>query len=160
MFVAAAPDLWFLVPGVGAQGGDLQASLEAGLRPDGLGLLINVSRQISKASDPREEARKVRDEINVVRNAWRVKPGTEHALRTTLSQLAQDLVDSQCVRFGQFKLKSGIMSPIYLDLRRLVTHPQILKRVAQAYAETLKELSFDRLAGIPMRRCRLRRLSR
>ena len=41
---AAAPDLWFLVPGIGAQGGDLQASLEAGLRPDGLGLLINVSR--------------------------------------------------------------------------------------------------------------------
>jgi len=53
------------------------------------------------------------------------------------------------VRFGQFKLQSGIMSPIYLDLRRLVTHPQILKRVAQAYAVTLKDLSFDRLAGIP-----------
>ena len=68
---------------------------------------------------------------------------------TSITQLAQDLVDSQCVRFGQFKLKSGIMSPIYLDLRRLVTHPQILKRVAQAYAVTLKELAFDRLAGIP-----------
>ena len=141
----AAPDLWFLVPGVGAQGGDLQASLEAGLRSDGLGLLINVSRQIAKASDPHEEARKVRDEINAVRGAFSLV--TRHSSR--LSQLAQDLVDSQCVRFGQFKLKSGIMSPIYLDLRRLVTHPQILKRVAQAYAVTLKELSFDRLAGIP-----------
>jgi uridine monophosphate synthetase len=146
---AAAPDLWFLVPGVGAQGGDLQAALEAGLRPDGLGLLVNVSRQIAKASDPHEEAGRVRDEINVVRSAWRVKPGTEHAPRTTHSRLAQDLIDSQCVRFGQFKLKSGIMSPIYLDLRRLITHPQILKRVAQAYGVTLKELEFDRLAGIP-----------
>jgi len=141
----AAPDLWFLVPGVGAQGGDLQASLKAGLRSDGLGLLINVSRQIAKASDPHEEARKVRDEINAVRGAFSLV--TRHSSR--LSQLAQDLVDSQCVRFGQFKLKSGIMSPIYLDLRRLVTHPQILKRVAQAYAVTLKELSFNRLAGIP-----------
>ena len=141
----AAPDLWFLVPGVGGQGGDLQASLEAGLRSDGLGLLINVSRQIAKASDPHEEARKVRDEINAVRGAFSLV--TRHSSR--LSQLAQDLVDSQCVRFGQFKLKSGIMSPIYLDLRRLVTHPQILKRVAQAYAVTLKELSFNRLAGIP-----------
>jgi uridine monophosphate synthetase len=142
---SAAPDLWFLVPGVGAQGGDLQASLEAGLRPAGLGLLINVSRQIAKASDPREAARQIRDDINAVRSPLSLV--TRHSSR--LSQLAQDLVASQCVRFGQFKLKSGIMSPIYLDLRRLVTHPRILKRVAQAYAVTLKDLSFDRLAGIP-----------
>ena len=141
---SAAPDLWLLVPGIGAQGGDLQASLEAGLRPDGLGLIINVSRQIAKASDPREEAHKVRDEINVVRSHSAV--GTPHS---AFSQLAQDLVDSQCVRFGQFKLKSGLISPIYLDLRRLVTHPQILRRVAQMYAATLRALEFDRLAGIP-----------
>jgi uridine monophosphate synthetase len=153
---SAAPDLWFLVPGVGAQGGDLQASLEAGLRPDGLGLIINVSRQIAKASDPREAAQKIRDDINVVRGLFSVSGFTHHAPvrslpvgRITLSQLAQDLVASQCVRFGQFKLKSGSMSPIYLDLRRLVTHPLILKRVAQAYAGTLKDLEFDRLAGIP-----------
>jgi orotidine 5'-phosphate decarboxylase subfamily 2 len=41
---AAAPDLWFLSPGVGAQGGDLETALEAGLRKDGKGMLINVSR--------------------------------------------------------------------------------------------------------------------
>ena len=152
---AAAPDLWFLVPGIGAQGGDLQASLEAGLRPDGLGLIINVSRQIAKANDPREEARKVRDEINHWRldvGNWKLEnhsPTSNLQPLTSIRQLAQDLVDSQCVRFGQFKLKSGLMSPIYLDLRRLVTHPQILRRVAQAYAATLKELKFDRLAGIP-----------
>ncbi len=144
---SAAPDLWFLVPGIGAQGGDLQASLEAGLRPDGLGLLINVSRAIAKASDPGEAAKQMRDDINVVREAWSVSGVTHHAPR--LTQLAQDLVASQCVRFGQFKLKSGLMSPIYLDLRRLVTHPQILRRVAQAYAVKLNELQFDRIAGIP-----------
>ena len=38
-----APDLWFLVPGIGAQGGDLEATLRAGLRGDGMGLLINAS---------------------------------------------------------------------------------------------------------------------
>ncbi len=37
---AVAPDLWFLAPGVGAQGGDLAAALSAGLRADGLGMLI------------------------------------------------------------------------------------------------------------------------
>jgi uridine monophosphate synthetase len=154
---SAAPDLWFLVPGIGAQGGDLRASLEAGLRPDGLGLIINVSRAISKADDPDAAAKKIRDEINHWRLAvgsWTLRvegraPASSLQPPTSISQLAQDLIASQCVRFGQFKLKSGLMSPIYLDLRRLVTHPSILKRVAQAYAEKLKALKFDRLAGIP-----------
>jgi uridine monophosphate synthetase len=154
---SAAPDLWFLVPGIGAQGGDLRASLEAGLRPDGLGLIINVSRTISKADDPDAAAKKIRDEINHWRLAvgsWTLRvegraPASSLQPPTSISQLAQDLIASQCVRFGQFKLKSGLMSPIYLDLRRLVTHPSILKRVAQAYAEKLKALKFDRLAGIP-----------
>ncbi len=152
---AAAPDLWFLVPGVGAQGGDLQAALEAGLRPNGMGLIINVSRAISQASDPREAAKKMRDEINRWKlgiGDWKLEVGnwkSEDHTPTPISRLAQDLVDSQCVRFGQFKLKSGSVSPIYLDLRRLVTHPQILWRIAQAYAVKLKELKFDRLAGIP-----------
>lgn len=39
-----------LVPGIGAQGGDLEATLQAGLRPDGWGLLINSSRGIIYAS--------------------------------------------------------------------------------------------------------------
>jgi uridine monophosphate synthetase len=154
---SAAPDLWFLVPGIGAQGGDLRASLEAGLRPDGLGLIINVSRAISEADDPDAAAKKIRDEINHWRLAvgsWTLRvegraPASSLQPPTSISQLAQDLIASQCVRFGQFKLKSGLMSPIYLDLRRLVTHPSILKRVAQAYAEKLKALKFDRLAGIP-----------
>ena len=49
-----APELWILAPGVGAQGGDLAAALRAGLRADGLGLLVPVSRQISRAADPRQ----------------------------------------------------------------------------------------------------------
>ena len=60
---AAAPDLWFLVPGVGAQGGDLETALKAGLRADGKGMLVNVSRAISRAENPRLEAAKLRDEM-------------------------------------------------------------------------------------------------
>ena len=60
---AAAPDLWFLSPGVGAQGGDLATALKAGLRKDGKGMLINVSRSIAKAESPKRAAAKLRDEI-------------------------------------------------------------------------------------------------
>ena len=42
---ALAPDHFFLVPGVGAQGGDLDAVLDAGMTADG-GLLINSSRGV------------------------------------------------------------------------------------------------------------------
>jgi len=42
----AHPDLTFLVPGIGAQGGDLEATLAAGLDARGAGLLINSARNI------------------------------------------------------------------------------------------------------------------
>ncbi len=60
---AAAPDLWFLAPGIGAQGGDLEAALNAGLRRDGRGMLLPVSRGISRAADPAAAAATLRDEI-------------------------------------------------------------------------------------------------
>ncbi|MCJ7525626.1 MAG: orotidine-5'-phosphate decarboxylase [Candidatus Aminicenantes bacterium] len=60
---AAAPGLWFLAPGVGAQGGELEAALQAGLRQDGNGLLLPVSRAISRAADPGKAAAALRDEI-------------------------------------------------------------------------------------------------
>ena len=63
MIRAAAPSLWFLAPGVGAQGGELEITLKAGLRSDGKGLLIPISRAISRASNPGHAAAEIRDEM-------------------------------------------------------------------------------------------------
>jgi uridine monophosphate synthetase len=145
---AVAPDLWFLVPGVGAQGGDLAGALAAGLRNDGRGLLITVSRQLARSADPSQTARRLRDTINEGRIARRAS-GSAPPRSSPLAQLAHTLVTTGCVRFGEFKLKSGVLSPIYMDLRRLVGYPAALRQVARAYANTLRNLSFDRLAGIP-----------
>jgi len=60
---AAAPDLWFLAPGVGAQGGELESALKAGLRKDGKGMLLPVSRGISRAESPAKAATELRDQI-------------------------------------------------------------------------------------------------
>lgn len=57
------PDMTFLVPGVGAQGGDVEAVVGAGLDMRGRGLLINASRSIIFADDPGAEARGLRDDI-------------------------------------------------------------------------------------------------
>lgn len=57
-------DMTLLVPGIGAQGGDLEATLKAGLNSKKQGLMINSSRGIIFAKNPREEAEKLRNEIN------------------------------------------------------------------------------------------------
>jgi uridine monophosphate synthetase len=66
-------------------------------------------------------------------------------------RLILDLHAIGCVKFGQFKLKSGLMSPIYIDLRLLVSHPHVLKGAGDAMAALIGEskISFDRLAAIP-----------
>lgn len=71
-----------------------------------------------------------------------------------LASLVRQLFDIGCVQFGKFTLKSGLTSPIYIDLRLLVSHPPLLKRVAQAMADAiaqppLRDARFDRLAAIP-----------
>jgi uridine monophosphate synthetase len=143
---AAAPDLWILAPGVGAQGGDLEAALHAGLRSDGLGLLIPVSRGISRADDPRQAAIELRDAIRSVESTQDTVSGVQYP---DYSSLADGLLEAGCIKFGTFTLKSGLESPIYLDLRRLIGYPRLLAQVADAYVSILKGLDFDHLAPLP-----------
>jgi uridine monophosphate synthetase len=72
-------------------------------------------------------------------------------MSVNIDEIAAALFDIGCVKFGSFKLKSGLMSPIYLDLRLLVTHPRVLRAVGAAMAATVRErgLQFDRLAALP-----------
>ncbi len=62
-------DITFLVPGVGAQGGDVEATVKAGLNSEKKGMIINSSRGIIFAENPAAEAKKLRDEINKFRTA-------------------------------------------------------------------------------------------
>jgi orotidine-5'-phosphate decarboxylase len=73
---AAGDDMVFLVPGLGAQGGDVEATVKAGLNSRGDGLIINSSRAILYASDGDDfaeaaaaKARETRGEINQYRGA-------------------------------------------------------------------------------------------
>lgn len=62
-----APTAPLLLPGVGAQGGDLEAAVRAGLDAAGGGVVVPVSRGIAAASDPGAAARQLRDRIGAVR---------------------------------------------------------------------------------------------
>jgi len=71
---ALAPDLPFLIPGIGAQGGSLGAAVAHGPSADGVGPLINVSRAILYASSgpdfadaARAAAERLQERINQIR---------------------------------------------------------------------------------------------
>ena len=72
-------------------------------------------------------------------------------LRTNyeLSSLADGLLSAGCIKFGNFTLKSGLKSPIYIDLRRIISHPKLLAEIAQAYLPIISTLQFSRIAGLP-----------
>ncbi len=149
---AVAPDMWLLVPGVGAQGGDLEAAVRAGLRADGMGLIINASRSIAQAEDPRAAAEALRAAINAARQGFSDPKGFAKkplGSLTALRPLILRLHDMGAVKFGHFTLASGRTSPIYIDLRLLVSDAGALRMAAQAYADQLRGLTFDRLAGVP-----------
>jgi len=173
---AASPRSWFLAPGVGAQGGAADLAVQAGARDDGLGLLVVAARSIANAADPGEAARALRDTIVQAQTTFAaaarrpshtnasdashgsisISTAGPHAVQTLQSteadlkiQLAKALVDTGCFRLGDFVLKSGIHSPFYIDLRRLISKPEALGLAAQAYALLALPLRFDRVAGIP-----------
>lgn len=69
--------------------------------------------------------------------------------RKLMNTLYNKIFDAGCVKFGEFKLKSGIMSPVYCDLRMLVSVPEVLAEIGKALGDKAKEIGCDRVAGIP-----------
>lgn len=66
-----------------------------------------------------------------------------------MKTLILDLFDKQVVQFGTFTLKSGIHSPIYLDLRIIISYPSLLKQIAHALWHKVRTLSFDQICPVP-----------
>jgi uridine monophosphate synthetase len=112
-------------------------------------MAINVSRGVCHAPDPRAAAARFREQINAARAVSSPPRGEPKGGRSSDKELILDLARIGAVRFGTFTLKSGKTSPIYIDLRLLASHPDVLRRAAAAYAALLEDIPFDRIAAIP-----------
>ena len=73
---------------------------------------------------------------------------TVHNSNSPLS-LADSLLEAGCIKFGNFTLKSGLQSPIYIDLRQIITYPKLLEQIGTAYLPLSEGSKFDRIAGLP-----------
>ncbi len=135
----AAPEHWILAPGVGAQGGSVDAAA-AGLRDDLLGVLVPVSRGIANSADPAAAARDLRDALRTLKPS-RTAPRA--------GSLAVRLFEAGCVALGEFTLRSGEVSPIYVDVRRLSGSPELLREAATAIAGTVMSGDADHVGAVP-----------
>ena len=70
-------------------------------------------------------------------------------MNADLKELVIDLFDINCLLFGEFKQASGAVFNYYVDLRQIISDPALFHRVLDCYAEVLRRLCFDRIAGIP-----------
>jgi len=150
------PDTWFLAPGIGAQGGTPEEAVAAGARSDGLGILVSASRSVADADNPGEAARKLRDALNAARDGFsgsssrKNVPGKTALSSQERQELLEGLFRIGAFRTGEFTLKSGKLSPFYIDLRRIGADPRILSLTGRAYADLLSGISADHVAGIPV----------
>ena len=70
---------------------------------------------------------------------------------SNLRDLALKLFDIEAFKFGDFKMKVGVNSPVYFDLRVIVSHPDVVQTLSNLLAEFMKshQLSYDHVCGVP-----------
>ncbi|MBW4474786.1 MAG: bifunctional orotidine-5'-phosphate decarboxylase/orotate phosphoribosyltransferase [Stenomitos rutilans HA7619-LM2] len=154
---AIAPERLILARSLWQEGADLTQLVTAGLNTDGAGLLIPIPPDWLSCEQPSEPIRSLRASVNQMRDQV-VREGSTCGLWVsdicTLAphpqlDLILQLFDVGCILFGEFVQASGAIFPYYIDLRKIISNPQLFHQVLNAYAERLKPLEFDRIAGIP-----------
>jgi len=67
----------------------------------------------------------------------------------TKKDIALGVYNCGLLNFGEFTFKSGIKSPMYMNLRNLGSHPKFLRQVTDVFTSMMKGASFDLVGGIP-----------
>lgn len=72
-------------------------------------------------------------------------------MQPLVDDLAVQLYEVQAVKFGSYLLKSGITSPVYFDLRVIISHPVLLTQVANLVFQTAVQAGVDysSICGVP-----------
>ena len=141
---ASGENIWILAPGVGAQGGDLELACKAGMNKKGTGMLIPVSRGISKAANPGAAAEELKNLINVARKTV-IKESSDDTCDSSLEEQSiapyqkeflEFSLQEGVLRFGSFVLKSGRTSPYFFNAGLFASGAALFK-LGRAYAAAI-----------------------
>ncbi len=154
---AVAPERVILARSIWAEENNLNDILAAGLNANGEGLLLPVPQDMLADENPALAIKFLRDEVNEVRTRLVAEGSTCSMWMPDVCllnpsphlDLILQLYDIGCILFGSFVQASGATFPYYIDLRKIISNPQIFHQTLTAYADILKHLNFDRIAGIP-----------
>ncbi|MGD1901921.1 MAG: orotidine-5'-phosphate decarboxylase [Geitlerinemataceae cyanobacterium] len=172
---AIAPERVILARSIWSEGSDLDALLEAG--QGGGGLLLPVPQDWLRCDDLDLRVARLNLHVDAIERIARNRskrdttataltppptptptpPKTPRSFdpavldTTTAAQrdLIRQLYDADCVLFGDFIQAAGDTFPYYIDLRQIISNPPLFQAVLDAYADILRRLRFDRIAGIP-----------
>ena len=154
---AEAPERFLILRSLWAEEDRLDALLEAGLTAAADGLLLPLPQNLLVEDDMAERAAQLKRRIQTHRQARLARqtddrcslwlPETKAA--EPMDQLILDLFDLGCLLFGEYKQASGAVFNYYIDLRQIISDPNLFHRVLHAYANCLNGLTFERIAGIP-----------
>jgi hypothetical protein len=135
---AGGESVWILAPGVGAQGGDLELALASGLNSNGTGMLIPVSRGISRADNPGEAAKELQEKINAARSMQTNASAkeTKDSIQAYQKDFLEFALAEGVLKFGSFVLKSGRTSPYFFNAG-LFASGAALHKLGKAYASAI-----------------------
>ncbi len=159
-----APERFLILRSLWGEEERLEALLQAGLTAAADGLLLPLPQHLLVEEAMGSGAAALRRQIETMRSAWDgggpdrcdlwlpgpgPGPASEPADTADLDALLVDLFDIGCLLFGEYVQASGAVFSYYIDLRRIISDPNLFHRVLHAYAEELRSLAFQRIAGIP-----------
>lgn len=153
---AIAPERLLFARSIWADAQHLEQFLRAGLDANGNSLLLPVPQDWLREANLGEQLQQLNQKISLVREdisqtaascqLWTApSSGPPHPHRDLILQL----FDLQCILFGDYVQASGAQFTYYIDLRKIISNPQVFHHVLNAYAQILDNLVFDRIAGIP-----------
>jgi len=165
---AEAPERFLILRSLWGEEEKLEAMLEAGFTAAGDGLLLPLPQNLLVEDDIAERAERLKGQIQKSQEQWLDRragsggdtcsvwlPGAggngdqAPAASDPMAELIIKLFDIGCLLFGEYVQASGAVFNYYIDLRQIISDPNLFHRVLHGYGEQLKQLDFDRIAGIP-----------
>ncbi|NJK58411.1 MAG: bifunctional orotidine-5'-phosphate decarboxylase/orotate phosphoribosyltransferase [Pleurocapsa sp. SU_5_0] len=154
---AIAPERTILLRSLWSKKNNLESLINTGLNSMGEGLLIPIPQDFLTSNNLATEVANLNQKLNTYRVA-KTNQGASCDLWTAdvcllashpYQALILELFDIGCLLFGEYVQASGATFSYYIDLRKIISNPHLFNQVLDAYGDIVRQLEFDRIAGIP-----------